>query len=465
MIAGKLSSYIDSLAASVVAEPSLLQRQFSGVSIDSRTIRKGNLFFCVVGEHHDGHDFIAEAQAKGAAAIVVEKAHEFDADKVAITDLIRVPDTLTALGNLAQEYLKQINPRKVAVTGTNGKTTCKNMITAILRPRYRTCTTCGNFNNLYGVPLSIFQFDHDCEVAVLEFGMSTAGEISRLVEIVDPDIRVILNVGPAHLETMKTVDAIAEAKFEILQHARESDWAVLNDDDPHIRSRRHRYKMNQSTFGSSSECRIRPQEVFTNGSGRTHLVYRQQDIRLPIIGRHHLPNCLAAIAVAEIVGIEPSLIKAGLENYQPEEYRMATFLVGDVTIVNDAYNANPVSMAAAFEAVAAMPVEGKRVVLLGDMLELGDAAADYHAQVGRQLVAAGFTQALLVGEFAQVVRDAAIEAGFSANGIEVFTEVSETVERLHTLLQSGDLLLLKASRALQLEKVEIALRATLGRRS
>lgn len=465
MIKGILKDFLPSIGSYDVNDPMALDQVFRGISIDSRTCAAGNMFICIAGERLDGHDFIAEAVSRGARLIMVNRDRMPGVTQRSDEKYVGVDNTFVALHDLAKFYLNTINCRKVALTGTNGKTTCKNLTAAILSSRFRTCSTRGNLNNQFGVPLSIFEFDPDCEIAVFEFAMSTPGEIASLVKLVNPDIRVILNVGPAHLETMKTIEAIAEAKFEILQNAQESDWAVLNMDDPNVRSRSYRYRLNKMTYGVSSEYEVHPEKVFTNGSGHAHLVYKGSEITIPILGNHHVSNALAAIAVARVLDIPQALIKAGFEGFVPTGYRMSREEVRGVSIINDAYNANPVSVVGALETVAGLQVNGKRVVVLGDMLELGEKAEEYHRQIAAKLTGSKIDTVILIGQFAEIMRDSAVESGFDPTKIMVTNSHDKIVDHLSMLLVAGDLVLLKASRALELEKVEQGIKAVLGRRN
>lgn len=456
MIGGKLNEFADAFGTSLPA--SLADREFGGVSIDSRTVKSGNLFFCIVGETHDGHKFAEEALTRGAAAVVVDDTHDLEGE-----NYLTVPDTLKSLGDLARFYLRRMSARKVAITGTNGKTTCKNLTAAMLSGSYRVCATSGNHNNLYGVPLSIFEFDPACEVAVFEFGMSTPGEISRLVDIVDPDIRVILNIGPAHLETMHTVEAIADAKFEILESAKADDWAVLNLDDPLIVSRYGRAAISHLGFATTNESDIKPEHIYNNGSGHTHFLLEGEDFRLPILGRHHLHNALAAFAVARLLDVPTADIKDRLESYQPQGNRMQRFELAGVSIINDAYNANPVSVKGALETIEALAVRGRRIMVFGDMLELGAEAEKLHAEVGARIAESGIERLLIMGDFAIAVRTAAVAAGLDSDKVTIHQTQNELAEALISELRDGDLVLLKASRALQFEQIEKALRDELGR--
>jgi UDP-N-acetylmuramoyl-tripeptide--D-alanyl-D-alanine ligase len=465
LISGKLQDYLQAFRNCAISGDELHDCAFNGVSIDSRAVASGNMFFCIAGENHDGHNFIPDAVSRGARAIVVRRDRIPEPTLYPGVTFVGVDNTLSAMQELSRLYLGRIAPRKIAVTGTNGKTTAKNLIATALGARYRTCSTRGNLNNQFGVPLSIFEFDSDCEVAVMEFGMSTPGEIERLVELYDPDIRLILNIGPAHLQTMKTIDAIAEAKFEILRHADESDWAVLNMDDPNIRSRSYRYRLNRITYGTSRENEVHPEKVFCNGSGHAHIIYKGDEIKLPILGMHHVSNVLATLAVARVLDVPYALIKARIESYVPDGNRMGIESIHGITLINDAYNANPVSVVGALDTITSMKITGKRVVVLGDMLELGDKAEEYHKQIGRKLAQCHPDHVIIVGQFAGVVKTEAIGAGLTPETIDVLQDLDEVVDRLSRLLYPGDLLLLKASRALKFERIESGLKATLGRRN
>jgi UDP-N-acetylmuramoyl-tripeptide--D-alanyl-D-alanine ligase len=465
LISGKLQDYLQAFRDCAISDGESQNCVFQGVSIDSRAVSSENMFFCIAGENNDGHDFIPEAVSRGARAIVVRRDRVPKSTLYPGVAFVGVDNTLAAMQELSRLYLSRIAPRKIAVTGTNGKTTAKNLIATVLGASYRTCATRGNLNNKFGVPLSIFDFDSDCEVAVMEFGMSTAGEIERLVELYDPDIRLILNIGPAHLQTMKTIDAIAEAKFEILRHADESDWAVLNMDDPNIRSRSYRYRLNRITYGTSREYEVHPEKVFCNGSGHAHIIYKGDEIKLPILGMHHISNVLATLAVARVLDVPYALVKARIESYVPDGNRMGVENIHGITLINDAYNANPVSVIGALDTIASMKITGKRIVVLGDMLELGDKAEEYHQQIGRKLAQCHPDHAIVVGQFAGVVKAAAIGAGLTPEMIEESQDLDEVVDRLSKLLHPGDLLLLKASRALKFERIESGLKATLGRRN
>jgi len=465
LIGGTLQDYVQAFRGCTISGRKLNDCAFHGVSIDSRTVSAENLFFCLAGENHDGHDFIPEAVSRGTRIVIVKRDRMPEPASHPTVTFVGVDDTLATMQELARLYLSQIAPRKVAVTGTNGKTTAKNLIATALRARYRTCSTRGNLNNQFGVPLSIFEFEPDCEVAVMEFGMSTPGEIERLAELYDPDIRVILNIGPAHLQSMRTIDAIAEAKFEILRHADENDWAVFNMDDPNIRSRSYRYRLRRMTYGTSQESEVHPDKVFCNGSGHAHILYLGDEIKLPILGLHHVSNVLATLAVARVLDVPYALVKARIETCITESNRMGVENIRGVTIINDAYNANPVSVAGALDTITSMQISGRRIVVLGDMLELGDQAEAYHAQIGRKLAQCRPDHTIVVGQFAEVVKGAAIDAGLPSEAVDVVQNLDDVVEWLGSRLQSGDLLLLKASRALKFERIESGLKATLGRRN
>lgn len=465
MIGGLLKEFMPSFGKYIVDSPAKLETAFSGVTIDSRVKSSGGIFFCIKGEKFDGHDFARDAAANGSTVIVVAKSQFSRFADITGATVIGVDDTLEAMQQLARFYLDLIVPRRIAITGTNGKTTTKSLVANLLAAKYRTCATRGNLNNQFGVPLSIFEFTRDCEVAVFEFAMSTPGEIRRLVELFAPDIRVILNIGPAHLETLKTIDAVAEAKFEMVHDCRPDDWVVLNMDDPQIRSRSYRYKINKLTYGTSPEYDVHPDEVRMNGAGRAHLLYHGDDITMPVLGLHHVSNCLAAISVAKLMDVPFALVKSSIESFVPAGNRMTTEEYQGVTIINDAYNSNPVSAKGALDTIASMQVAGRKIVVFGDMLELGDKAEEYHAELGRKIAVSQVDLLVLLGAFSAVVRDAATRAGLDAAKISIANDHSTAVELLTNYLKPGDLLLLKASRGIRLELVEQGLKATLGRRN
>ncbi len=464
MISGRLNDYRAALGEVEISAGGSLDVAFSGVSIDSRSTRPENIFVCIAGDKHDGHDFVADAVNKGASVVISAKGRSGELSGLGVP-VIGVDDTVIALQQLARQYLQQINPRKVAITGTNGKTTSKNLVAAVGTTKYKTCSTKGNFNNQIGVPLSIFEFQPDCELAVMEFGMSTPGEIKRLVELYDPDIRVILNIGPAHLSTMGTLHDIAEAKFELLTNSKPTDWAVLNIDDPNIRSRSFRYGINKLTYGTAAQSEIHPENVFVNGDGHTHLQYEGIDMLLPILGMHHVSNCLAVIAVGQLLEIPFAQVKKSIESYVPSDARMMTEVVAGVTIINDAYNSNPISATAALDALMVFPTKGRRIAVIGDMLELGDYADQYHKELGIKIGNSRPDELLLIGEKREMMLDAAMAAGQPKATIHVMQDHSEIVEFLSEFLKADDVVLLKASRALELEKVMPGLKATLGRRN
>lgn len=465
VIGGLLKEFAPAFGDYTINSPAGLEAEFRGVAIDSRIKSSGGIFFCIKGEKFDGHDFARDAVASGSKVIVVAKSRFSQFGDIAGATVIGVNDTLEAMQQLARYYLDLIAPRRIAITGTNGKTTTKSLLAHLLAIKYRTCATRGNLNNQFGVPLSIFEFSRDCEVAVFEFAMSTPGEIKRLVELFAPEIRVILNIGPAHLETLKTIDAVAEAKFEMLQDCRPGDWVVLNMDDPQIRSRSYRYKINKLTYGTSPDYDVHPDEVRMNGAGRAHLMYHGDDITMPVLGLHHVSNCLAAISVAKLMDVPIASVKTGIESFVPAGNRMTSEEYQSITIINDAYNSNPVSAKGALDTIASMKVSGRKIVVFGDMLELGDKAEEYHAELGRKIAASKVDLLVLLGAFANVVKDAATKAGLDAANVKVASDHSAAVELLSNYLKSGDLLLLKASRGIRLELVEQGLKATLGRRN
>jgi UDP-N-acetylmuramoyl-tripeptide--D-alanyl-D-alanine ligase len=441
--------------------------RFAGVTTDTRALRPGQLFIAIRGDTHDGHAFVDEAARRGAGAVVVEPAH---ADRPLDCGVIVVRDTLAALGDLAAFHRRRRSVRVVAVTGSNGKTTTKEMLAAILSRAYgaqAVLRTAGNLNNLVGLPLTLLRAGGHERVAIVEAGMNAPGEIWRLAEIAAPDVGVVTCVGPAHLERLGTLGAIAEAKGELYRRLRPSAAAVVNADDALASAAARVFPGRKIAFGmGEAEVAVRAQDVVERGLDGTEfrLVVERHDVpvRLAVPGRHNVTNALAAAAAAHALGVPAADVQAGLEAFQPPGMRMeVTQLPNGITLLNDAYNANPASMAAALRTLAATRGR-RRIAVLGEMRELGTHAAAGHRQVGAEAAAAQLDALLVLGPHADAVRAGAEEAGMPAGRIVVATSHAELAERLRAVGRPGDLVLLKGSRGAAMEEVLRLLRTDPG---
>lgn len=427
--------------------------QATGVSTDTRTIRAGDLFFALIGENADGHDYVGAAMEKGAAAAVVSRPVEAEGT------VISVPDTLAALGDLAAWYRRQFNVRAVAVTGSVGKTTTKEMIAAVLARRFRVLKNEGNYNNEIGVPLTVLQLGPEHQILVQELAMRLPGEIAELAEIVRPDIGVITNVGLSHIERLGTQDRIAAAKAELLEALQPEGLAVLNADDPYFGYLAGKSRGDVIAFAATAGD-IRGEDVKVDGDGRPSFTVAVGQtrfaVKLPLVGEHNVPNALAAVAVGLSFGVPTGEIVRALEEFSPPEKRANVLnSLGGWRIFDDTYNASPASMMSALRTLAAMSGR-RRIAVLGDMRELGDVADRAHLEVGRVAAESGLSVLVTVGELGRRIADGAREAGF-ARSIEEYRTSEEAAVALKEEVRPGDVVLVKGSRAMKMENVVEAL--------
>ena len=440
---------------------------FPGVTTDSRGLRAGDLFVAIRGDAHDGHDFVADAARRGAGAVVVERAH---AEQPIPCGVIAVRDTLAALGDLAAFHRRRHRPRIVAVTGSNGKTTTKEMLAAILERAYgpgRVLRTTGTQNNLVGLPLTLLRLGGE-QAAILELGMNGPGEIWRLAQIAEPDVGVITCVAPAHLEGLGSIHGVAEAKAELYRRLRPSATAVVNADDALVSASAQAFPGRKVSFGTSDalELAVGARAIVDHGLDGTEfrLVVERRDVpvRLAVPGRHNVTNALAAAASAHALGVGIEALQAGLEAFQPPGMRMeVTHLPNGITVLNDAYNANPASMAAALRTLAASRGR-RRVAALGEMRELGAESERAHRELGAAAAAARVDALFLLGQHAEHVRGGAESAGLPADRVVVATSHEDLAGRLLGYCRTGDLILLKGSRGAAMEEVLRRLQADAG---
>jgi len=432
------------------------QGEISGVSIDSRTIKKGEIFFALKGERFDGHDFLQEAIEKGAKAAVVSKKKKFAA-KIAI---IRVSHTLTALQELAKFYRQKFNPVVVGITGSNGKTTTKDMLKAFLLSKYRVVATPGNYNNIVGLPLTIFEISPETEFLVLEMGANHAGEIKRLAEISLPQMGVITNIGATHLQFFRCISNVLSAKMELVQLLPPQGKIVLNIDDLHLRSQFKKIKREIITFGINPQADVRANNVIVNSPGEkerlSFSVYAGRDRKefdLYCLGRYNIYNALAAISVAKQFGISLSLMVDVLRKFKFPKLRMEKLRYGEVTIVNDAYNANPTSVKAVLSEFISFFPSRRKIVVLGDMLELGRMSRKFHEEIGKIVATSPIYSLITIGEDAGFIAQAAGKWGMEKNNIFSFKDKKFASKKLKELLKPKDAVLIKGSRKMGLEEV------------
>lgn len=421
---------------------------FNGVSTDTRTLRRGELFIALQGPNFDGCDYVSQARDKGAAGAVVPTLVDADISQIAVDDSKR------ALGDLGAAWRRQLSPIVVGVTGSNGKTTLKELTAACLATTAPTLATHGNLNNDIGMPLMLTRIEERHRFAVLEMGANHAGEIAYLTALAKPDIVVITNAAEAHLEGFGSLDGVARAKGEILCGESRPKVAILNADDHYFGYWSTLVEDTQLiTFGIDADADVRAHNIETE-AGRSsfdlHLPVGDIDINLPLSGRHNVRNACAAAAIAVAVGIDVADIKSALESVQPVEGRLRRLAgTGGATIYDDSYNANPLSVVAAAEFLASLP--GNNLLVLGDMGELGDDAARLHAETGSQVRAAGISRLLATGDLSRNTVE-----GFG-DGASWHADIDELAARVESELDADTNVLVKGSRFMQMERVVAAL--------
>ena len=433
--------------------------RFSALTTDPRLVGAGDLFVAIRGDTHDGHAFLRDAAVRGAGAVVVEPSH---ATEPVSCGVIVVRDTLAALGELGAHHRRRHRPRVVAITGSNGKTTTKEMLAAVCERALgaaHVLRTIGTQNNLVGLPLTLLRLSGTEQVAILEVGMNASGELWRLAQIAEPDVGIITCVAPAHLEGLGSVRGVALAKSELYRRLRPSATAIVNADDPLVAGAADAFPGRKLRFGTGAQpaLSVAARDIVDHGlDGVTFSLIVEGHtaaVRLAVPGRHNVTNALAAAAAAHALGVEADAVRAGLEAFQPPGMRMeVTQLPTGVTVLNDAYNANPASMAAALRTLAASRGR-RRVAVLGEMRELGAESARAHEALGAEAAGAALDRLILLGPHADRVRAGAEAAGMAADRIVVATGHEDAGAQLRAYCRAGDLVLLKGSRGAAMEKV------------
>jgi UDP-N-acetylmuramoyl-tripeptide--D-alanyl-D-alanine ligase len=430
-------------------------RNVGNVVTDSRAVRPGDLFVALRGPRFDAHEFVDDVLARGASAIV-----DVQGDRQPGRGVIEVDDTLTALQDLAHAVRKEAATRVIAITGSAGKTTTKETIAAFLEPRFAIVKNKGNLNNHIGLPLSLMQLRERPDVAVMELGMNHAGEISRLVAIAEPDVRVWTNVGDAHLGFFASPDAIADAKAEILERAGADSVLVCNADDPRVMARVGAFPGRMVTFGTSPVADVRAADVEDRGlhGMRARIVaggHGQRTVETPLLGRGNLSNLLAAAAVALDAGISLDEIASVAARLAPADRRGAVRrLRNGIVLIDDSYNSSPAALRRALEVVAHEPRTGRKVAILGEMLELGAHAPRLHSESGAAAAASGLDLLLTVGgPPAREMAAAAIAGGMPRDSVSHFETSEAAAEAATRLVRDGDVVLVKGSRGVRTDLV------------
>ena len=452
MIALSLAGVAD-VVGGVLADEAQGDRVVTSVTIDSRTVAPGSLFVALRGDHADGSAFVTDALQRGGAGALAERGD--GGGPVVVVD-----DAADALLGLGAWVRDTVDPLVVAVTGSSGKTTTKDLIRAAVSAGRRVVANIGSYNNELGVPLTCCSLHDDTEVLVAEVGARGVGHIAAMAAVLRPQVAVVTNVGAAHLEMFSDVDGVARAKAELVQSLDADGVAVLNADDPRVAAMAAHAPGRVVMYGRAAQADFRATDVSLDAAARASFTVRGVRVDLPLPGVHNVSNALAALAVAEACGVELDAAAAGLAAATVSRWRMElTPGANGVTVLNDAYNANPSSMAAAITTLGDMAASGRRWAVLGHMAELGAGGEDAHRRIGQACAEAGLDGLLVVGDAARGIHDGAAKAGF--NGILLFAATpADAVAVLAEGLEEGDLVLVKASRSVGLETVAAALAAT-----
>ena len=433
---------------------------FRGVSINSRTIKEGELFVCIKGENFDGHDFFGDAFRKGAAGIILSDTKNLSTGMLGKGEspfVIQSENTLRALQDLAS-YQRSLFPfRVIAVTGTNGKSTTKEMIASIIETKYKTLKTQGNLNNHIGLPLTLLKREPEHEVGVLEMGMSAAGEIKRLAEIAKPDIGVITNISAGHLGQLKTIKDVQAAKGELFDSLHKEGTAIVNADDPLVLELAKSLRIKKITYGIKEPADIQASDIQNKGNHGftfTAKIFDQAiPVKLPQIGYCNIYNALAALATGHSLGITGKEMNLGLKNYQQIPQRNEQIHYEGMTLINDTYNANPQSMREALKTLKEINTQGKRFFIIGDMLELGPLSEPAHHELGQEIAGSNVDYLVTVGPLASLAAESAKVNVQQQLQIEKFNTHDEAANYLLQKVKKGDCLLVKGSRGSKMENV------------
>jgi len=441
--------------------------RITGISTDSRSIKEGELFFALEGENFNGHKFIDQAISNGAAGAVIssEKDAVYSLLKgVEKCILIKAADTLKALGDLAKFYRKSLRTDFVAVTGSNGKTTTKDMIYHVLRNFNNVTRSRKSFNNYIGVPLTIFDSDFTQDFCIVEMGTNAPGEIRRLSEIIFPDFTVLTNISCTHLKGLGSIEGVADAKAELIENMAEDGVLITNADDDWCNHIANRFDGKVITFGFNKSADVRASNVKRNDSGFTFTVNNAFTFKLNVLGKHNIYNAMAAIAVCNAVGIGMGDICGKLVDVKLPPMRMEKQVCGDIVVINDGYNSNPSSMSAALEELSQLTAPGRKILVCGDMLELGKYAESMHREIGVKVANSDIDVLWTVGPFSRFVAEEAIANGMPEDRIRS-CETSEEVSRfVASQLKKDDIVLIKGSRGMMLENVVRQVESCFSRR-
>ncbi|GAB5444059.1 MAG: UDP-N-acetylmuramoylalanyl-D-glutamyl-2,6-diaminopimelate--D-alanyl-D-alanine ligase [Fuerstiella sp.] len=425
-----------------------LQAAITGCVIDSREVQAGDLFFALPGSQVHGLQFAETAIQQGAVCVVVEEVHA----ELSPVPSIVVPDVVDALTALGRQNRLQSDALIVAVTGSVGKTTTRSMIAHVLASTHTGIQSPRNFNNHLGVPLSLLEIEPGDEFAAIEVGASGPGEVARLAHTTAPEFAVITRIAPAHLQQFESLQAVANEKLKLIESLSKDGVAFLNADDPLVAGMRRSTKARVVTFGRSAEADVRVTDLQTDGR-ELQICVDGQTYHVPVGGRHFETSIAAAVAVGLEVGLNPTAIAEGLSCYQPVEGRCVESQIGPWRVIDDSYNSSPASVTAAVELLEAQTDCRHRVLIFGDMLDLGEQASDLHFGVGARLAASSIDHVLAIGEYSSDLAEGFLSSGGSINRLSLFSDWQTLYDIAEVLLSHNDAVLIKGSRGMRMERV------------
>ena len=451
----------------LAGDPSLFstKRRIRGISTDSRSIHRGDLFVALQGDRYDGHQFVQAVLAKGAAGAIVHDSYRWEGKHTKAIGsrnepfLFGVQDPLFAYQQLATHHRSRFSIPVIAVTGSNGKTTTKDMVASVLAQRWRTLRTEGNYNNRIGVPYTLFRLTARHQAAVIEMGVDHRGQTTRLCEIVHPTIGLITNIGPDHLEFFGGMEGSAQAKAELLDMLPPDGTVILNADDPYFDYLASRAHCRVVSFGLSERAHVRAIHVTSDARKGTRFGLllpgksRPTSVVIKVPGLHNVTNALAAAAVGYSLNFPGIMIAQGLAKFRPAAMRSQIVSHHGVQIINDCYNANPASMRAALQLLGEWTPARERVAVLGDMLELGRETLHMHREVGRFVAEQSLSRLIVCGELGREIAAGARQGGMSSQAIVEVADAAAAADLLKKSVRRGDVVLVKASRGMRMEQI------------
>jgi len=428
--------------------------KFRGVSIDSRSIEPQQLFIAIKGSQYDGHNYIKQAIEHGSSGVIAEYDYPFLNQIEQNIGVVTVKNSHQAMIDLAHHYRQQLPADFIAITGSNGKTTTKEFTYRLISTvENNSFCSPGNFNNLFGIPLALLSVAQDTKVAILELGISTKDEMKPLAKLVKPDLIVITNVGPTHLEFLGSVEEVARTKFQLVHEADSSVPVIINADDDILMQEVYKTKRNFITFGINNEADFKVDNFHINKSGETEVTIENHLFNLPLIGKYQVYNLLAAYATFRTLGYSFNDFDTRQISLDTAPMRGQRLIKDNITFIADCYNANPTSVKVGLQAFFEIETDKRRIVILGDMLELGEKAVFYHREIGKFLANQKFDKAILVGHLSRYIKEEAVKQGSNDKRFMLFDDAQSAAGGAKDYLRSGDFVYVKGSHGIGLEAV------------